>query len=225
MFSADVWGMEIRDVGYLHARSGAAQALFMLGDRDQALALAEAELSDVRVFGGARALGVALRTTGLIRGDAVGTDRLDASVTELAGSPAILERAKSLLALGSARRRLGQRAAAREHLSEALDLAARCTAQPLLSRIRDELRAAGARPRRDRRYGVDALTPTEVRVARLAAEGKTNRQIAQTLYVTIKTVEGHLAHTYAKLGITGRSELAQSVGWENTRVPTLSPHT
>src|SRR5690349_24464555 len=68
MFGADVWGIEIRDVGYLHARSGAAQAWLLLGDRDQARTLAEAELADARVSGGRRALGIALRVAGLATG-------------------------------------------------------------------------------------------------------------------------------------------------------------
>ena len=78
---------------------------------------------------------------------------------------------------------------------------------------------AGARPRREWRTGVEALTPSELRVARLAAEGQTNREIAHTLYVTLKTVEGHLARGYAKLGITGRAELPHALGAEKTRVP------
>ena len=121
-------------------------------------------------------------------------------------------RAKSLTELGAALRRAGQRGAARAPLGEALDLAARCGARPLAARARQELAAAGARPRRDRRQGVEALTPTELRVAHLAAAGKTNREIAQELYVTLKTVEGHLAHTYAKLGITSRAELGPLLG-------------
>ena len=69
MFGADVWGIEIRDVGYLHARSGAAQAWLLLGDRDRARTLAEAELADARVSGGRRALGIALRVAGLATGE------------------------------------------------------------------------------------------------------------------------------------------------------------
>jgi DNA-binding CsgD family transcriptional regulator len=140
-------------------------------------------------------------------------------VAALAGSPAALERAKSLAELGAAQRRAGQRAAAREHLAEALDLAARCGARPLAARVREELHTAGARPRREWRRGVESLTPAELRVARLAADGRTNREIAQTLYVTVKTVEGHLARVYAKLGITGRPRLAAVLREENPRVP------
>lgn len=219
MFSADVWGLEIRDVGYLHARSGAAQALLRLGDREQACRLADAELFDVRAFGAPRALGVALRTAGLAHGGDDGLRMLAESAAVLADSPAVLERAKSLAELGAAQRRAGLRAAAREDLVEALDLAARCGAAPLVGRVRSELVAAGARPRRVWRRGAESLTPTELRVARLAVEGLTNREIAQSLYVTVKTVEGHLARAYAKLGITGRSQLAVELLAETPRVP------
>ena len=220
MFGADLWGIEIRDVGYLHARSGAAQAWLLLGDRDRARALAEAELADARVSGGRRALGIALRVAGLATGGADGLERLSESAGVLRESPALLERAKSIAELGAALRRAGQRAAARPLLAEALDLAAGCGARPLASRAHAELAAAGGRPRRERRHGLDALTPSELRVARLAADGQTNRQIAHGLYVTLKTVETHLAHVYAKLGISHRGELPAALAGENLGVPT-----
>ena len=69
-------------------------------------------------------------------------------------------------------------------------------------------------------HRVEALTPGELRVARLAAAGQANREIALALYITLKTVEGHLARGYAKLGITGRAELPHALGAEKTRVPT-----
>jgi DNA-binding CsgD family transcriptional regulator len=68
---------------------------------------------------------------------------------------------------------------------------------------------------------VEALTPSELRVARLAAEGHSNREIAHELYVTLKTIEGHLARAYTKLGIQGRGQLPQALDEEKTRVPTL----
>ena len=135
----------------------------------------------------------------------------------LLSSPAVLERAKSLAELGAAQRRAGHRTLARENLTEALDLAARHGAGPLARRARAELTAAGARPRRNWRRGVESLTPSELRVARLAAGSRTNREIAQSLYVTVKTVEGHLAHVYAKLGIAGRAALAAAIGEEEPR--------
>jgi len=211
LFSTDAWGMPIRDTGYLHARSGAALALLRLGHRRQAGQLADAELADVRVFGAPRALGIALRAAGLARRGPEGLALLRESVAALDRSPALLERARSLAELGAALRRDGQRSAARDPLARALDLAARCGARPLAARARDELRAAGARPRRPWRTGVDALTPSELRVARLAAEGRSNREIAGELYVTLKAVEGHLARVYAKLGIDGRGQLAHAL--------------
>jgi DNA-binding CsgD family transcriptional regulator len=212
MFSPEVWGMEMRDVGYLHARAGASQALLGLDHRDRAREVAFAELADVRAFGAPRALGVAARASGLACGGEGGLELLRESVAVLDGCPARLEKAKSLLELGAALQRAGQRTAAQGPLAESLDLAGRCGAPPLAARAREELKAAGARPRRQWRHGAEALTPTELRVARLAAGGMTNREIAHTLYVTLKTVEGHLARVYAKLGISGRRGLAGGLG-------------
>jgi DNA-binding CsgD family transcriptional regulator len=218
LFGAEAWGMQMRETGYVHARSGAALALLRLGEPDRARELADAELADVRVLGTPRALGVALRVAGLARGGDAGLRLLGESVAALQGSPAVLERAHSLAALGAALRRSGERAAAREPLAEALDLAARCGARPLAARAREELKATGARPRRAWRTGVEALTPSELRVARLAADGRSNREIAHELYVTLKTIEGHLARAYTKLGISGRGQLSEALGEEKTRV-------
>jgi len=212
LFSADVWGMPVRDTGYVHARSGAAMALSRLGEHERARELAGAELADARVFGAPRALGIALRAAGLARGGPEGLALLRESAAALESSPALLERARSLAELGAALRRSGQRGAARDPLARALELAARCGARPLAARARDELRAAGARPRRPWRTGAEALTPSELRVARLAADGRSNREIAGELYVTLKAVEGHLARAYAKLGIDGRDQLPQALG-------------
>jgi DNA-binding CsgD family transcriptional regulator len=178
-------------------------------------------LADVRVFGTRRALGVASRVAGLAHGGERGLELLGESVAVLATSLALLERAKSLAELGAALRRAGQRGAARDPLAEALDLAARCGARPLASRARDELQATGARPRRVWRRGAESLTPSELRIVQMAAEGKTNREIAHGLYVTLKTVEGHLARSYVKLGISGRRQLREALDQEKTRVPTL----
>ena len=209
MFSPEVWGTEIRDVGYLHARAGAAQALLLLGERERAVDMAQAELADVKVFAAPRALGIALRVAGLAQGGSKGIELLANSVASLRNSPAMLERAHSLAELGAALRRNGCRSAAREPLAEALDLAARCGARPLAARVREELKATGARPRRAWRTGLEALSPRELRVVQLAAEGRTNREIAYQLYVTLKTIEGHLARAYTKLGIERRHQLSK----------------
>ena len=209
MFSPEVWGTEIRDVGYLHARAGAAQALLRLGERERARDVAEAELADVKIFQAPRALGITLRVAGLAHGGSKGLELLTNSVACLRNSPALLERAHSLAELGAALRRDGCRSAAREPLAEALDLAARCGARPLAARVREELKATGARPRREWRTGLEALSPRELRVVQLAAEGRTNREIAYQLYVTLKTIEGHLARAYTKLGIERRHQLSK----------------
>jgi DNA-binding NarL/FixJ family response regulator len=220
MFSPEVWGAEIRDVGYLHARAGAALALLRLGERERAREAAQAELADVKVFGAPCALGIALRVAGLAQGGSEGIELLVASVASLRDSPAVLERAYSLAELGAALRRSGCRSAAREALAEALDLAARCGARPLATRVREELKATGARPRREWRTGLEALSPRELRVVQLAAEGRTNREIAYQLYVTLKTIEGHVARAYTKLGIERRQQLSKFFDGEKTRVPT-----
>ncbi|HKP91309.1 MAG TPA: helix-turn-helix transcriptional regulator, partial [Thermoleophilaceae bacterium] len=83
---------------------------------------------------------------------------------------------------------------------------------PLAERARQELRAAGGRPRRARITGVESLTASERRVAAMAAEGLSNPEIAQALFVTKKTVETHLANAYGKLGIHSRTELPAALG-------------
>jgi DNA-binding CsgD family transcriptional regulator len=128
-------------------------------------------------------------------------------VALLEASPARLELARALLALGSSLRRSGSRREARPPLLRALELAERCGAAPVAERARTELYAAGGRPRAAALSGVDALTVSERRVAALAAEGRSNKEIAQTLFVTPKTVEVHLSRAYRKLGIASRGEL------------------
>lgn len=221
LWQPDIWGMEMRDAGYVHARSGAAQALLALGDVHRARELAEAELADARRFGGRRALGMALRVAGLARGEKKGLAALEEAVAVLSESPAVLERARSLVEWGAGLRRAGRRRDARRALLQGLDTAARCGARPLIAYAREELRVAGARPRRDWTSGVEALTPSELRIVRLAHEGRSNRQIAQELYLSIKTVEGHLARAYGKLDITTRSELERVLEPKKARVPTL----
>ncbi|HJT03138.1 MAG TPA: helix-turn-helix transcriptional regulator, partial [Pseudonocardiaceae bacterium] len=96
-------------------------------------------------------------------------------------------------------------------LRRALDLAARCGATPLVERAREEALAAGARPRRPWASGVHALTPSELRVARLAAQAMSNREIAQALFITTKTVSDHLTSAYRKLNISSRDQLATAM--------------
>ncbi|MDW5598512.1 helix-turn-helix transcriptional regulator, partial [Conexibacter stalactiti] len=99
----------------------------------------------------------------------------------------------------------------REALALAMDEAHACGAEPLAERAAEELRTSGARPRRRAISGVDALTPSERRVAALAADGRSNREIAQELFVTLATVETHLTRAYRKLDLSGRDGLAQAL--------------
>jgi DNA-binding CsgD family transcriptional regulator len=164
-----------------------------------------------RRWGAPRALGHALTTAGLLADSKPGLELLDEAVSVLADSPAQLVKARALTELGAALRRRNRRADARAPLATGLELAQRCGARALADRARDELIATGARPRRPMRSGLDALTPSERRVARLAASDQTNRDIAQALFVTEKTVETHLSHAYQKLDIHSRSQLTSAL--------------
>ncbi len=141
-----------------------------------------------------------------------GLPLLEQAVDVLSGSRARLEYAKALAALGGAMRRHRRPADAREPLRRALELAAACGAEALVADVRSELAAAGVKPRTTALGGVESLTASERRVTALAAGGQTNRDIAQELYVTPKTVEVHLSNAYRKLGIRSRRELAGALG-------------
>ena len=132
---------------------------------------------------------------------------LAGALEALGDLPAQVTRARVLLALGAGRRRANARADAREPLLESLSLAAAAGAEPLVAEIREELAAAGLRPRRVERTGVAALTPSELRICRLASAGLSNSGIAQELFISPKTVENHLSNAYTKLDIRTRAEL------------------
>ncbi len=197
---------EINPAG-LPWRSSLALALHSLGEPKDALALVDEELQLAARFGAPRAIGIALRARALLtHGDAAIRD-LEEAVRTLADSPDRLEHARAVVDFGAALRRAGRRRDARDALAIGLDAADRCGARQLAARARAELHAAGARPRRERITGPDALTASERRVAELAAKGLTNRQVAQALFITAKTVEMHLRQAYMKLDISGRGQL------------------
>jgi DNA-binding CsgD family transcriptional regulator len=141
-------------------------------------------------------------------------ESLAEAVRLLETTPARYELALALADLGAFLRRSGRRADARGPLRRALDLAQRTGAAPLAERARRELLAAGARPRRTALTGPDALTSAERRVAGLAADGLSNRQIAQHLFITQPTVETHLRHAFQKLGIASRADLPAHLAGE-----------
>jgi DNA-binding CsgD family transcriptional regulator len=198
--------------GFTAWRSACALACHHLGLDENAVRLAREELELARVLGTPRATAAALRTLGVVEGAGRGIELLQQAVITAERSPALLERATALIALGAALRRAGRRVSAREPLRGGLDLARRCGAERLAGEGEAELRAAGAKPRRRAFSGLDALTASERRIAEMVAAGMSNREVAQALFVTAKTVENHLGRVYQKLGIHSRSELAAALG-------------
>ena len=192
-------------------RSDMARLYSSLGESDRAAELIAEDVMLARQFGAPHALGIALRAAGLIQGGGTGLQHLIEAVELLDNSGFELELARTLTAQGAALRRAGRRRDAQEALRRGLDIAARCGALALATEAREELRLAGARPRRERVSGTDALTASELRVARMAAAGMTNRAIAQALFITLRTVETHLTSIYRKLDIAGRERLSEAL--------------
>jgi DNA-binding CsgD family transcriptional regulator len=203
---------------YLSWRSDAALAQLALGDREQAGRLAEEELELARAFGAPRALGVAKRAAGIVAGGERGELLLREAIDAFELGDARLERARALADLGALLRRRNRRTEARELLREALDAAHRAGAKRLAEQAETELRATGARPRRVVLTGLDSLTVSERRIAELASQDLTNREIAQTLFITARTVEGHLTSIFRKLRLDSRNELHAALA-ASTRVP------
>ena len=201
----------------------ATSALAQLGRHDEARELAGRELDSALAFGAERRKGVAMSAAGTVETGADGLVLLRDAVAVLERTPAELEHARALVNLGAGLRARGAHAEARTPLSRAFDIAHRLGSSALADQARAELVASGARPRRARLEGPDALTPAELRTARMAAGGLSNREIAQALFVSAKTVETQLSHAYAKLGIAGRSELASSLSAGAVSRPGASP--
>ena len=188
-------------------RSQAAELYAELGNHVRARELADEELSLARSWGTPRAIGIALRACGKADGGPGGVCRLEEAVDVLSGSSAVLDLAVAYAELGSTHRALGSAALARRALRNAAVLAEQCSAYALQAKVHSELQLSGARPRTAPQSGPAALTPSERRVAELAARGSTNRQIAERLSVSPNTVEVHLTNAYRKLAISGRAQL------------------
>jgi DNA-binding CsgD family transcriptional regulator len=192
-------------------RSEAALIHAAFGNAPEASRLAGEQLELARAFDRPRILGISLPAAGMVEGGERGIELLRDAVTTLERSQSPLELARAGTDYGSALRRAGRRVQARDELERALDLAHRCGARRIANQARAELIAAGAKPRRDAITGRDALTAGELRVARLAAEGLTNREIAQALFITTKTAKAHLNRVYRKLEITRRGQLPDAL--------------
>ncbi|MFF3404540.1 AAA family ATPase [Streptomyces sp. NPDC002659] len=208
----------IRNPAVVGWRTEAVLALHALDRDGEAQQIAAEDLHLARQWGAPRTLGRALRTNGLLAGGEEGLKLLQEAVSVLEASPARLEHARALVDYGAAMRRTGHPKAARDPLRRALDFATQCGAIHVVEQARMELAAAGGRPRHTALTGPAALTPSERRVADLAATGATNRQIAQTLFVTPKTIEVHLSSVYHKLGITTRTQVAKALAHPDGRL-------
>jgi DNA-binding CsgD family transcriptional regulator len=192
--------------------SDAAVVLASIGERDAAQRLAERGLERARVWGTAGRLGRATSSLGLVVGGDIGIEHLREAVQVLEQSPAGLEYMRALTHFGAALRRAGRRVEAREPLREALELARQRGALAIARRAHEELEATGEKLRPLVAVGVESLTPSESRIAALAADGLTNREIAQTLFLSVKTVESHLRGAYRKLDVHSREELPHALG-------------
>ncbi|WIM93390.1 AAA family ATPase [Actinoplanes oblitus] len=210
--AAETWrALDARHPGLAAWRVDDSAALAALGDLAAARRLAEEHLDLAAGAGLPGARGAGLRALARTVSPADAVPLLTQAAHLLAGSPARLEHARVLVELGGALRRANQRVAAREPLVRALDLADRGGMRLIAARARQELLAAGGRPRRSVATGPGALTPAEHRVAVLAALGHSNREIADQLYVTRRTVETHLTHIFQKLSVSSRAQLATSL--------------
>lgn len=199
------------DVTIVPWRSAAARAALALGDPGLAREVIVPDRDLALAIGDPGRLGRALTVLALIDRGTEQTHLLDQACSLLTEAGALLERARAQKDMGALLRRTGDRAAARSVLSAALDTAARLGATALARSIRDELAAAGARPRCDRVSGPDALTASERRIAELVADGLTNGRIAQQLFITPKTVEYHLRNVFQKLAVTSRHNVGEAL--------------
>lgn len=182
------------------------------GDRELAVKLADEELDLARTFGSPGPLGTALWARAVCEPDpGQQLERLREAVVQHRRGERMVERIEAELALGRALTETGRREEARASLRETLHLAHASGADLLVERIREALVAAGGKPRRSAASGVDSLTPSERRIVELAATGLTNREVAESLFLTMKTVEWHLTRAYAKLGVAGRDDLAAAL--------------
>ncbi|MFG2573424.1 AAA family ATPase [Streptomyces sp. NPDC048481] len=192
-------------------RTAAAECRLALGNAQEALTLASEELRLARVWGTPRTLGRALRVLGRATRGRRGLQLGAEAVAVLRGSPAEAELVASLLAHGHQLTAVGERGRGREHLREGAERAERLGNVRLLTHAEHALRTAGARRTSPARTGSAALTGSERRVAELAAEGRTNTEIAQALHLARRTVETHLTSTYKKLGIRRRGQLREAL--------------
>jgi DNA-binding CsgD family transcriptional regulator len=200
--------MRVMSPGVVPWRSYAVELHCELNDLAEAQRMAREEVELAGRLAGPNALGRAMHAEARALRGAERLAVLRTAKATLADSTGLLVRAAVCVDLGRALRHARRPGEARAQLTEGLELAGECGAAPLRDRARDELAILGVKVRRAPSFGPEALTPSEMRVARLAAAGRSNAEIAQQLFVTRKTVEKHLANAYRKLAIQSRAQLA-----------------
>ena len=199
------------NAGWIEDLAVAADVHMAVGDRDGAAAIVDEALEVAEAWGTPRARGIALHARARAVADDDVIDVLRRAAELLAESPARFEEASARVSLGAALRRAGHRVESRAPLREGYELARGCGGEGLAELARSELRASGIRLRREVATGADALTPSERRIAEMAAAGLSNPEIAQELFLTVKTIEMHLTRSFRKLDIRGRAELARAL--------------
>jgi DNA-binding CsgD family transcriptional regulator len=207
----DLESMRLLNPAAVPWRQEVVPALAALDRADEARRIVAEGQERARAFGAPHVVGAMLRARSSTEPGARAIESLleSAEILERSGPPH--ELARTLLELGAAQRRGRRRTESREPLRRALELATASGADGIAARARDELAAAGSRPRSVFRTGVDSLTASELRTAKLAAQGLGNVEIAQQLFVTRKTVEKHLGNAYAKLEISSRDGLPEAL--------------
>jgi DNA-binding CsgD family transcriptional regulator len=199
------------------------EAYARLGRTDEAKPVAASLERQARATGLPWSLGAAMRCRALVADTDETAEAGFQEALRLHESAGAFEHARSELCFGERLRRRGHRRDSRTHLGAALEVFEARGATPWAERARTELRASGQTLRRRQPAAREQLTPQELQVAHLVAEGKTNRDVAATLFVTPKTVEFHLTRVYRKLEIHSRSELVRRMADHETEVNLLPP--
>jgi DNA-binding NarL/FixJ family response regulator len=208
--------VDFREPAVWRLDGDATEAAIAVGDLDRAESLAarfEERAARSRI---PWSLAVSARCRGLLlaaHGDLEGAaESLERALSEHERCPVPFERARTLLVHGQVHRRMKQKRQARASLADALAIFRRLGAEPWARRTENELARVAVR------RAPDDLSPTELKIAELAASGSTNQEIAVQVFLTRKTVEANLARAYRKLGIRSRAQLARALD-ERERLP------